>query len=318
MSNLAVRENTVKSIVKSRLAQLKTLVPDKSTQSRYASAITAIAMQKHLLNVEPESIVKTAFEIVQAGLNPNPLFGQAYVVPFKGVAQLQIGYKGWIVLSHRAGWTVRAVAVYDVDKFSIKFAGLKDIIDFEPDLENREEDDGAWVYKHLKGVIVYAEHKSGLTYSEFVPFRKLEKLRVKSQNQKAGSLQHIWLEWAEEMYKAKALKYVITRLPIDDATLIEASAKEDEPLRNEDVIDTEIQQPQPQTLNTQVLPPKKEIGNLEKHYPDLINAGVKRNDLKDFIERYQLTDENIESTLSDVDGLKVMVEEFYNKEALPI
>ena len=256
MANLVVREKTVKSLVKSKLNQLKLLVPNKREQSKYASAITSIAMQKHLLNVDPESIVKTAFEIVQLGLNPNPKLGQAYVVPFKGSAQLQIGYKGWIDLAFRVGWTVRAVTVYDVDDFRMKFSGLYDEIEFEPNYDEREDDDGSWVYKHLKGVIVYAKHKSDITYSEFVPFRKLEKIRLKSQNQKAGSLQHIWLEWAEEMYKAKALKYVITRLPLSDSILLEASVVEDEPIKDD--IEVEAIPNKSETLEKQILPPTKE------------------------------------------------------------
>ena len=231
MQQVTNRENAIRSMIKERMGQLKTLVPDKATQSRYASAITTIGMQAHLKNVDPASIVKTGFEIVQAGLNPNPLFGQAYVVPFKGQAQLQIGYKGWLILASRVGWSVRGVAVYDVDKFSIKFNGLSDAIDFEPNWDSRESDNGEWVYKHLKGVIVYAKHLSGMEISEFVPFKVLEKIRVKSQNQKPGKLQYIWADWAEEMYIAKALKRVITRLPIDDSTVLEIAAKEDEPIR---------------------------------------------------------------------------------------
>jgi len=324
MSNITPyqqRETEVRNLIKERMPQLALFVQDKATRNKYASAITSIAMNKNLRDVSPESIVKTAFEIVQLGLNPNPLFGQAYVVPFNlkngGLtAQLQIGYKGYITLLNRAGWAIRAVAVYDVDRFSIKFAGLKDEIEFEPNYDERQNDNGAWVYNNLKGAIVYAQHKDGQEYSEFIPFRVLEKLRVKSQNQKAGQLSNIWLEWTEEMYLAKAIKKVAKKLPLDDERVIEATILEDEPVRLEEK--PQVQQPQPQTLNTQVLPPKKEIGNLEKHYPDLIQAGVKRNDLKGFIERYQLTDENIESTLNDVNGLKVMVEEFYNTEEVPV
>jgi len=323
MSNLTTyqqREIEVNNLVKERYKQLALFVSDKSTRNKYATAIVNIAMNKNLRDVSAESVVKTAFEIVQLGLNPNPLFGQAYVVPFKvkGVptAQLQIGYKGYITLLKRAGWTIRAVAVYDVDDFEIKFAGLKDEINFTPNYEERQNDDAGWVYNHMQGAIVYAQHKDGSEYSEFIPFRVLEKLRVKSQNQEVGQLSNIWLEWTEEMYLAKAIKKVAKKLPLDDERVIEATILEDEPARLQEP--QVQQQPQPQTLNTQVLPPKKEIGNLEKHYPDIINAGVKRNDLKDFIERYQLTDENIESFLTDKEGLKVMVEEFYNKEEPPI
>jgi len=243
-----VREQQAVTIIKQKLPQLKVLAGDERKASVYASTLKQLALNPNLKNVNVETVLGTAFEIVQAGLNPNPLFGQAYVVPYKGKAQLQIGYKGWISVGYRNGWKFRAVAVYDVDHFKIRFNGLNDEIDFEPNYDERSEEDGAWVYKHLKGVIVYAADKDGNIFSEFVPFKKLEKLRLKSPNQRAGSLQHIWLEWAEEMYKAKALKYVITRLPITEQ-IMELAVKEDEVFREESNGEATVKQ-QPTTTQT--------------------------------------------------------------------
>ena len=90
-----------------------------------------------------------------------------------------------------------------------------------------------WVFNNLVGVIVYAKDSGENVFSEFVSKKKLEKLRLKSQNQtQKDKLANIWLEWAEEMYKAKALKYVASRLPINDR-LAEAVSLEDEPIRAE-------------------------------------------------------------------------------------
>lgn len=233
------REKQAVTLIKQKMPQIKLLVGDDRKASIYASTLKQLVLNPNLKNVDVESVLGVAFEIVQAGLNPNPLFGQAYVVPYKGKAQLQIGYKGWINLSYRNGWKFRAVAVYDVDKFNIEFNGLSDKIDFKPNYDEREEENGSWVYKHLKGVIVYVSDKDGNIFSEFVPFKKLEKLRLKSPNQKAGSLQHIWLEWADEMYKAKAIKYVITRLPITEQ-MMEIVVKEDNSTFDNDIpMDTE-------------------------------------------------------------------------------
>jgi len=241
MSNLIKqRENQVRELINYQMKKITTLAGSKDKASKYSSAILSIAMNKNLWNCTPESVVKTGVEIVELGLNPNPKLGLAYVVPYKKTAQLQVGYKGWITLGYRNSWIFRAVAVYDVDTFNIKFNGLSDEIEYEPNYDERNEENGAWVYKHLKGVIIYAQDKNKNNFSEFVPFKKLEKLRLKSPNQKAGQLQHIWLEWAEEMYKAKALKYVITRLPIADEVL-EARAKEDEVYSNEEILTTIVE-----------------------------------------------------------------------------
>ena len=240
MNQIQPREQQARAMVGSKMSQISTIVGnDKAKASIFASAIANMANDYGLRNCSVESIVNTAMQIVQIGLNPNKLFGQAYVVPFKlknggETAQLQIGYKGLISLGMKNGWKFRAVAVYDCDDFSLEFNGLDDKIHFAPNYNERSDDDGDWVFNHLVGVIVYAKDSSDNVFSEFVSKKKLEKLRLKSQNQsKKDKLEYIWLDWAEEMYKAKALKYVASRLPINDR-LAEAVSVEDEPITKQE------------------------------------------------------------------------------------
>lgn len=244
MNQIQTREQDARALVGSKMSQISTIVGnDKAKASVFASAIANMANDYGLRNCSVESIVNTAMQIVQIGLNPNKLFGQAYVVPFKlknggETAQLQIGYKGLISLGMKNGWKFRAVAVYDCDDFSLEFNGLDDKIHFAPNYDERSDDDGDWVFSHLVGVIVYAKDSSDNVFSEFVSKKKLEKLRLKSQNQsKKDKLEYIWLDWAEEMYKAKALKYVASRLPINDR-LAEAVSVEDEPITKQETIQT--------------------------------------------------------------------------------
>lgn len=251
MSNnqLIARENEARNIVATKMKQINVLVGhDEKKASKFGSALVQLSQNKNLVDCKVESIIDVGFQIVQAGLNPNPLFGQAYVVPFKikgrnnnpdfTVAQLQVGYKGYIQLGYRAGWKFKAVPVYKCDNFEYKFGGFEDDILLEPNYDDRNEDKGDWVFKNLVGVIVYAKDKDDYIVTEFVPFKKLEKLRLKSQNQIKEKLQYIWLEWAEEMYKAKAIKYVVTRLPIED-DVTELVTKEDEVYRLEDISTTQ-------------------------------------------------------------------------------
>jgi len=240
MNQIQPREQQARAMVGSKMSQISTIVGnDKAKASIFASAIANMANDYGLRNCSVESIVNTAMQIVQIGLNPNKLFGQAYVVPFKlknggETAQLQIGYKGLISLGMKNGWKFRAVAVYDCDDFSLEFNGLDDKIHFAPNYDERSDDDGDWVFSHLVGVIVYAKDSNDNVFSEFVSKKKLEKLRLKSQNQsKKDKLEYIWLDWAEEMYKAKALKYVASRLPINDR-LAEAVSAEDEPITKQE------------------------------------------------------------------------------------
>jgi recombination protein RecT len=220
------REDEAKVILKDKIKQIELLTGDKQKASKFGSALVQLSQNNNLKDCSVQSILDVGFQIVQAGLNPNPLFGHAYVVPFKikgkdgkpdfTVAQLQVGYKGYIQLGYRSGWRFKAVPVYKCDEFDYKFGGFEDEILLEPNYEKRNEDSGDWVFKNMIGVIIYAKDKHDYISTEFVPFKKLEQLRQKSQNQVKGKLQYIWLEWAEEMYCAKALKHVVTRLPIED------------------------------------------------------------------------------------------------------
>lgn len=232
-NGLVAREQTARAMIKDKMSQIQTIVGnDKAKASVFASAIVNMANDGNLRNCSVESIVNTAMQIVQIGLHPNKLFGQAYVVPYKGVAQLQIGYKGLISLGYRNGWKFRAVSVYTCDRFKQNFGGIKDEIIFDPNYDERDETSASWVFANLKGVLVYAVDKQGAEFSEFVSKKKLEQLRTTSPNQNKEGLSGTWANWAEEMYKAKAIKHVASRLPINDS-LAEALSLEDEPIRAE-------------------------------------------------------------------------------------
>lgn len=266
-NELITREDEAKALISQKQKQISLLVgDDKIKASKFMSALVQLSQNKYLIDCKVDSIVDVGFQIVQAGLNPNPLFGQAYVVPFKlksgfTIAQLQIGYKGYIQLGYRAGWKFKAVPVYKCDDFEYKFGGFEDEIKLNPNYDDRQEDKGDWVFKNLVGVIVYAKDKDDYIITQFVSFKKLEKLRLKSQNQVKEKLQYIWLEWAEEQYCAKAFKYVITRLPIQDE-IIETIQNEDSVHRVENISIPKEQQTKQKDINSLNDIPQEEIKDI--------------------------------------------------------
>lgn len=245
MNQLQIREQDARELVRAKMDVIKTITGgDKAKMSAFAASLTAMASDPALSICSVQSVIGAGLEIVRLGLNPNKTFGQAYIVPFKSKAQLQIGYKGWLSLAYRNGWIFRALAAYKCDEFEINFAGIKDDIKFSPNYDERDETNSLWVFNNLRGVIVYVKDAGGNEFSEFVPFKKLEQLRLKSQNQKdKEALTNIWGEWAEEMYKAKAIKYVATRLPITEQIQEAINAE------NEAYKEQPKPEPQPQNLN---------------------------------------------------------------------
>ena len=247
-------------------------------------------------------------------------------MPFKlksgfTVAQLQVGYKGYIQLGYRAGWKFKAVPVYKCDNFDYKFGGFEDDIVLEPNYEARNEDDGNWIFKNLVGVIVYAKDKDDYIVTEFVAFKKLEKLRLKSQNQVKDKLQYIWLDWAEEMYKAKALKYVVTRLPIED-DVQELISAEDNVHKIEDIQSPTPTQREPKiqnindinslknkpaaTIDVEVSAPK-ELAPKELITKELMNRGLTQEEAGKWC--YGKSDDVFNGYLNDPASIDTILEE---------
>lgn len=245
MNQLQPREQEARAIIGSKMNQLNALLGgNKAKASAFASAIANLANDTNLIRCSIDSIVNCAMQIVQIGLNPNKLLGQAYVVAYGNGAQLQIGYKGLIALGYKNGWKFRAVLIYACDEFSIEFGGICDKIKLIPNYDAQNASDNAWLEANLKGAVVFAMDKDGVEFSEFVSVSKLKKLRASAKT--SG----VWNTWGEEMYRAKALKYVLSRLPITEA-LLEALSQEEPiatPQPKADIFTKQIPTPQAQAL----------------------------------------------------------------------
>ena len=59
-------------------------------------------------------------------LFPSNVTGQAYVLPYKGIAQFQLGYQGLVTLFYRSGAkSIRAEIVYENDFFEYENGVIK-------------------------------------------------------------------------------------------------------------------------------------------------------------------------------------------------
>lgn len=304
MNQISQRETMARAIIGSKMNQLNALLGgNKAKASAFASAIANMANDTNLSRCSIDSIVNCAMQIVQIGLNPNKLLGQAYVVAYGNGAQLQIGYKGLIALGYKNGWKFRAVLIYACDEFSIEFGGICDKIKLIPNYDAQNASDNAWLEANLKGAVVFAMDKDGVEFSEFVSVSKLKKLRASAKT--SG----VWNTWGEEMYRAKALKYVLSRLPITEA-LLEAIAQEDsEP----------ISAPQPKAdiftkqIPEQIVPDinDAQIVNAQSLEQDLIAQLEERGVYKFTAKAHaqSLSEEGINEILSSPQSLDALAQE---------
>lgn len=219
----------------------------KVKADKFVTDLTLLGMDKNILECDPVSVFSVALKIAQVGLSIVKEQKQAYIVPFleQGVkkAQLQIGYIGWRILAKRAGYDIDAELVYECDKFeyTVDENGKKFI--FEANLKDRNETDAAWINENLLGAMVWARDKNGVT-KDFISAKKLNQLKNTNQAVKRGKFS-AWTNWSEEMYKAKAIKYIASKLPTDDFMLMSAVNAENEAYKEQPKIET----PATQNLN---------------------------------------------------------------------
>lgn len=96
-----------------------------------------------LLECDRQSLFNAAMSAACLGLEVDGVTGQAYLIPFKGKAQLVIGYKGMNTLAARSGITIAGAVVRDGDEFEYEL-GSKPFVRHVPKLGNKGRIIGAW------------------------------------------------------------------------------------------------------------------------------------------------------------------------------
>ena len=211
MSNDLVTK--IKGALESPNSQAKLLSffgDDKAKATKFKSALISIAQSPVLSQCTPKSILESAFNLAETGLEISPILGQAYILKYKNDAEAVISYKGWMSLIEKAGKRVKAYSVFRCDKFSIDLSYFEEIITFIPNYAERQESNDAWYKENILGILVkIKDNKDGYVKNLFVTRDKIEKIKGKSPS--AKSAYSPYNTWAEEMYLAKAIKYALSR-----------------------------------------------------------------------------------------------------------
>lgn len=109
-----------------------------------SSVVSAVQRTPKLLECEPSSVINSFMTMAQLELMPSDVSGEAYILPYKGVAQFQLGYQGLVTLFYRSGAKdITAEIVYKNDTFKY----INGEVLHEPDVFNddRGEPIGAYV-----------------------------------------------------------------------------------------------------------------------------------------------------------------------------
>jgi len=119
----AKKPRTLADLLEVQKPELARALPNSLSPDRFARIVlTECKKTPALLGCTPESILGAVMTAAQLGLEPGPL-QHCYLIPRKGEATFQLGYRGMIDLARRSGKVrnIYANVVHEGDDFEFKF-----------------------------------------------------------------------------------------------------------------------------------------------------------------------------------------------------
>lgn len=164
----------------------------------FMSSIIAVTNNNnYLMKADPATVIGAAAQAAMLDLPINQSLGFAYIVPYKGAAQFQLGYKGYIQLAQRSGQYV------DI--------GAKTVYEGELEYENRLLDKfkfGDRTGDKVIGYLAYFRLTNGFEKMLFMTIDEMQAHAKKySQNYKGGTD-----KWGLTDFNTMAEKTVLKRL----------------------------------------------------------------------------------------------------------
>lgn len=197
------------------LQQVKAAVPAHVKPEQFIrTAQTMLSQNPNLVKCERNSLYSAIMSCAALGLMPESFLGQAYVVPYKGQAQLQIGYKGLIALARRSGdiGSIESGVTYENDEVEL-ILGDESKFTIRPCLDG---DPG-----QPKFVWCVITLKDGSKQREIMTVEQVEKIRKAAPSANSPAWKNNWDGMARKVCIKRALKYAPLSTDIQQATSID-------------------------------------------------------------------------------------------------
>lgn len=220
-----------------------------------SNLIALTESDKALQNCNPSELMKCAMNATALNLPLNKNLGYAYVVPYKGVPQFQMGYKGFIQLAIRSGQykTINTTEVREGEIKRNKFTGHTEFL--------RENENGKVI-----GYLAYIEMLNGFQQSLYMSVEQVQAHAKKYSTNFAKYGTGLWKDEFDLMAKKTVIKLLLNRYGVlstqmqQALTYDQADSKGDyiDNPRHRQVADAEIieqdepteqEQAQPKTVN---------------------------------------------------------------------
>lgn len=210
-------------------SQFKNALKDKS-EMFMASVIDVFGSDNMLQKCSPASVIQESLKAALLNLPINKSLGFAYIVPFKGKAQMQIGYKGLIQLSLRTGQyqNINAGVVYEGQLLS------QNHLTGEIKLSSERKSD------KVVGYFAYFRLINGFERSEYWSYEEVHE-HAKKYSKSYGSSYSPWKTAEHKMGKKTVIKSLLSTYGIMTTEMASAVTADNDNIDvPEDKANTEI------------------------------------------------------------------------------
>lgn len=124
MQEAEKKDNSMVGLIRRMEPQIRKALPSVITPERFTRIVlTALSSNPKLQACTVPSLLGAMMQAAQLGVEPNTPLGQAYLIPYGGVCQFQLGYKGLIDLAYRSGEvsSIQAHEVHENDTFEYEY-----------------------------------------------------------------------------------------------------------------------------------------------------------------------------------------------------
>jgi len=141
VANRAPADDTeLRTQIRNMIPQFRLAMPSGADAEQLArDLLTVLSNTPKLAECDPRSVLGGAMTIAQLGLRPGVgALGHAWLIPFRGKAQVIIGYKGWLELVYRSGMvsTVGVRRIHEADTFTFEYDDARTRVRHIPEWRN--------------------------------------------------------------------------------------------------------------------------------------------------------------------------------------
>jgi recombination protein RecT len=195
---LALKQELSSPAMKS---QIKAALPKHVPEDAFVrTTMTVLSQNPKLLECRRETLLSAILNCASLGLMPDAQLGEAYIIPYKGDATLQIGYKGLLSLARRSGEiaSIDSGIAYENDVVEY-IMGDNSSLTIKPCLDGDPgEPRFAWCVIRMK---------DGGVQREIMPVAEVEKIRQASPSGNSPAWKSSWDQMARKTVVRRALKF---------------------------------------------------------------------------------------------------------------